>query len=442
MTFLATKKIVFPEKVIARKGEDGYVIKSLCISPAEDLVVALTEDLLLFSYQLKKKEGSHIKKNVFSTLLYPFHSAGVRGLDICIRKPLIVTGSDDHTIRVWNYRSFGMELAKMFQEEIHSVAIHPDGLYIAVGFMDKIRLLNLLIDDMRLFQEFPVRESKVCLFSHGGHFLVAAVSDLIHVYNTISFKLIHLLKGHQGEVTSLCWSLDDLKLVSCADNGSVYEWNISTGERTQEVVVKLCSFSYLTLSPDSSTIFAVGSDRTLKQISQSRIVQEIDLHSFDLSSICISNNGKVLVSGSSTGSTQLFNFPLTLPGKWKEWKIHGDLINFIKISHTNDTLITGSRDGSFCIWDIWTDDVSKEQELPYNYAEEILITKTELEEKNILINDLKQKVDESKTECAYQLRLKDHHNAEAIKEITDNSQVEKKKMKSEINKVFFFFNLI
>ena len=102
------------------------------------------------------------------------------------RKPLIVTGSEDHTIRVWNYRSFGLELAKMFQEEIHSVAIHPDGLYIAVGFMDKIRLLNLMIDDMRLFQEFPVRESRVCLFSYGGHFLVAAVSDVIHVYNTIS----------------------------------------------------------------------------------------------------------------------------------------------------------------------------------------------------------------------------------------------------------------
>ena len=49
-------------------------------------------------------------------------------------------------------RSFGMELAKKFREEIHSVAIHPDGLYVAAGFIDKIRFLNLLIDDMRLFQ--------------------------------------------------------------------------------------------------------------------------------------------------------------------------------------------------------------------------------------------------------------------------------------------------
>jgi hypothetical protein len=35
---------------------------------------------------------------------------------------------------------------------------------------------------------------------------------------------------------------------------------------------------------------------------------------------------------------------------------------------------------------------------------EILITKSELEEKNNLIEELRQKVDESKTECTYQLR--------------------------------------
>ena len=33
----------------------------------------------------------------------------------------------------------------------------------------------------------------------------------------------------------MAWALDDLKLVSCADNGSTYEWNIATGERVHEV---------------------------------------------------------------------------------------------------------------------------------------------------------------------------------------------------------------
>ena len=36
----------------------GYIVKCLCVSPTEDLLIALTDDLLLYSYQLKKKEGS------------------------------------------------------------------------------------------------------------------------------------------------------------------------------------------------------------------------------------------------------------------------------------------------------------------------------------------------------------------------------------------------
>lgn len=44
------------------------------------------------------------------------------------------------------------------------------------------------------------------------------------------------------------------------------------------------------------------------------------------------------------------------------------------------------------------------KETVYNYAIEILISKSELEKKNSLIEELKQKVDESKTECTYQLR--------------------------------------
>ena len=287
-------------------------------------------------------------------------------------------------------------------------------------------MLNILIDDMRLFHEFPVRECRVCLFSHGGHLLVASLKDTIQIYNTITFNTVHVLKGHQGQITSIQWSLDDLKLVSCADNGSVYEWNIANGERVHEVVVKTCAFSYLALSPDSNTTYAVGSDCTVKQLARSGVQQEIDLHSFQLSSVCLSPSGKVLVAGSTSGAIQLFDFPLSLPGKWREWKLHGDRVNFIKISHTNDVLVTGSQDGSFAVWDIKMVEEKGREVEPYGFAVEILITKTELEEKNNLIEDLRQKVDESKTECAYQLRLKDNQNEATMKTVQMQATEERK----------------
>ena len=50
-----------------------------------------------------------------------------------------------------------LELYKEFQEEAHSVALHPSGLFVLVGFTDKLRLMNLLIDDIRTFKELTVR---------------------------------------------------------------------------------------------------------------------------------------------------------------------------------------------------------------------------------------------------------------------------------------------
>jgi hypothetical protein len=60
--------------------------------------------------------------------------------------------------------SSSLDLYKEFQEEAYSVAIHPSGLFILVGFSEKLRLMNLLIDDIRPFKEFVIRGCKeVCL---------------------------------------------------------------------------------------------------------------------------------------------------------------------------------------------------------------------------------------------------------------------------------------
>ena len=98
ISFKAAKKIVFPPRVIERNGLEGYDILSLTISPKDEFLMALTDDLLLFCYPMKKRESS-LKRNLFSIFQQPFHSSAIKGLDVCHRKPLIVTGSLDHTIR-------------------------------------------------------------------------------------------------------------------------------------------------------------------------------------------------------------------------------------------------------------------------------------------------------------------------------------------------------
>jgi hypothetical protein len=74
-----------------------------------------------------------------------------------------------------------LELVKVFQEEIHSIAIHPSGHFVLVGFGDKLRLMNLLIDDIRPVFAFALRECRECRFSNGGHIFAAAQGAVIQV---------------------------------------------------------------------------------------------------------------------------------------------------------------------------------------------------------------------------------------------------------------------
>lgn len=100
-------------------------------------------------------------------------------MDTCIRKPLIVTCATDRSVRIWNYLDNSSELVKYFAEDPISVAIHPSGLYILVGFSDKLRLMNLLIDDIRAFYEFTVRGCREAFHNTSPMFELGGYSVLI-----------------------------------------------------------------------------------------------------------------------------------------------------------------------------------------------------------------------------------------------------------------------
>ena len=61
-------------------------------------------------------------------------------------------------------------------------------MYILAGFSDKLRLMNLLIDDIKTFREFHVRNCTSCAFSCGGHLLAAVSHNKISVFSSVDFR--------------------------------------------------------------------------------------------------------------------------------------------------------------------------------------------------------------------------------------------------------------
>ena len=110
-----------------------------------------------------------------------------------------------------------------------------------------------------------------CAFSHGGHFFAAVNSTIISIYSSTTFENVSNLKGHNGKVRSVVWSADDSKIVSCGMDGAVYEWDAYSGKRIGESVLKSCSYSGVTITPDGKNTYAVGSDKTIKEINDSQV---------------------------------------------------------------------------------------------------------------------------------------------------------------------------
>ncbi|XP_058408125.1 cilia- and flagella-associated protein 57 isoform X2 [Diceros bicornis minor] len=414
---------------------DKQDVLCLCFSPSEETLIASTSKNQLYSITMSLTEISKGEPAHFEYLLYPLHSASITGLATCIRKPLIATCSLDRSVRIWNYESNTLELFKEYQEEAYTISLHPSGHFIVVGFADKLRLMNLLIDDIRSFKEYSVRGCRECSFSNGGHLFAAVNGNVIHIFTTTTLENISNLKGHTGKIRSIVWNADDSKLISCGTDGAVYEWNLSTGKRETECVLKSCSYNCVTISPDAKIIFAVGSDQTLKEIADSSVLRETSAFDVTYTAVAISHSGRMMFVGTSLGTIRAMKYPLPLQKEFNEYHAHAGPVTKILLTFDDQFLLTTAEDGCLFTWKVFDKDgrgIKREREV--GFAEEVLVTKTDMEEKAQVMLELKTRVEELKMENEYQLRLKDMNYSEKIKELTDKfiQEMESLKTKNQV----------
>ncbi|KAI8809706.1 WD40-repeat-containing domain protein [Cladochytrium replicatum] len=371
-----------------------------------------------------KGQPTDLQEQKCEPVSQPYHHGAITGLGTCCRRPLMISCSADRSIRIWNYMTGVCELVKYFPEEPHSVSLHPSGLYVLAGFSDKLRLMNLLIDDLRLFREFSVRGCRECKFSNGGHMFAAVHGNMIQLYSTWTFETIANLKGHNGKVRSLYWSPDDSVLVSAGQDGAVYTWNVMEFKRENEYILKGCSYTSAVCTPNGRVVYAVGSDRLLKEISDSTVTSEAEANTV-LTQLAISQSGRMMFAGTSYGAIRSLRFPPVAVNdhEHQEHIAHSGAVTKFCISSDDGFLFSGSEDGCLLIFKISARE-DRKRERSQVFADEILITRSDLEEKTVVMTELKRTLEELKLEHEYQLRLKDMNYNEKIKEITEKCSQE------------------
>lgn len=100
----------------------------------------------------------------------------------------------DYTIRIWNYDTAKVELVKKYPFDVYALALHPTGLFVAVGFSDELHLMEILLNTLKSVKTFAFPQCNEIVFSHQGHLLACAHGSLITIVSVFGFNILGSLK--------------------------------------------------------------------------------------------------------------------------------------------------------------------------------------------------------------------------------------------------------
>ena len=296
--------------------------------------------------------------------------------------------------------------------------------------------------DLRAYKDIGIKACREARFSRGGQYLAAANGNVVCVYDFYEGEKVCDLRGHNSKVRSLRWGLHDATIVSCGQDGAVYLWDWADGKRTGEFVQK--GTVYHDALGTKSSVFAVGSDHLMKELEVPDLlpVKQLD-GGTTLGQVVLSSAEHIMFAGTAEpgrpGCVRAYTFPLT--GDFLEYSCLGAPATRLRLTPDDQFLVVAGEDGCVCVFDVKDRQDRAARSggqtaalggIPW--SEEILVTKSDLEEKTLASQELRNKIEELQLHNEYQLRLKDMSYSEKIKEVTEKymQDLEQEKNKYEL----------
>lgn len=195
------------------------------------------------------------------------HTGSIRSVAISPDGQTLVSASNDSTIKIWNLFT-GKELRTLTNHThiVWCVAISPDGQMLVSGdHVNTIKVWNLSTGQELHTLIGHVRSVLSVAIGPDGQTLVSGSEDnTIKVWNLITGKEIRSLVGHTGSIRSIAMSPDGQIFVSASDDKTIKIWNLITGKDMRTLTDYASFVSSVAMSPDGQTLVSGSSDKTIK----------------------------------------------------------------------------------------------------------------------------------------------------------------------------------
>jgi WD40 repeat protein/serine/threonine protein kinase len=325
------------------------------------------------------------------------HSDAVRLVVFSRDGKRLASASEDHTVKVWDLPPPAERsgLTKPLEAvatlsghtaAVRSVAFRPDGKVVVSGSADRTVRVWDVAGGTELHRLTGHRYGVTCVaFSPDGKHLASGSEDKqVKVWDAETGKEIHTFAGPRRWVTGVAFSPDGKQLVSAGLDGTVRVWDWQT---SGEPIALVCRgpVRNVTFSPEGRYVAAVNLDQTVQvwDLATNKELRTLEAqpgllrtgdfsadgqllasvifgrpeprtptlygHKGPIQTVAFSPDGALLASGGGDNTVKLWD-----PATNKELRTltgHTDAVRSVAFSPDGQRLASASEDGTIKVWD-------------------------------------------------------------------------------------------
>ncbi|XP_013119183.2 cilia- and flagella-associated protein 57 [Stomoxys calcitrans] len=405
-------------------AEALYQITNLAVDSKQETVIVTTLHSQIYVGVLIVPETLKAKELNFQPMGALVHIGDVVDISLCSWKPIIMTASKDQTIRIWNYETEKVELVRKFQVDVNIVELNSTGLMAAIGFSDQLRITQIFMEELNIVKTYNFPRCKDVKYSNYGHLMAAAYNSTIAITSVYNLEVLISLKGHNGTVLSVDWTKNDKYLISGGNEGAIYQWDVETGNRLQEIVQKGTEYvSVCSTFNDPLSIFGVTNSGFLREFQNSEIVREVNIPSTTkckLTDVALARSDTIMFVANEVGDLVNIQLPFLDAGggTCTNFRFFNSSVNKLRFSYDGTLLMAVSKAGTLAIWvleNIEGKVASMDQDLLR--SQEVLIPRAILEGKNDQIINLEVRLKQQAEEFKYQLSQNEIFDGQQLAEV-------------------------
>jgi WD40 repeat protein len=324
------------------------IVRSVAFSPDGQLIVSGSDDTTVRMWDATMGAERHTLHG---------HAGIVRSVAFSPDGQLIVSGSDDTTVRMWD-ATMGAERHTLHGHEgrVWSVAFSPNGQLIVSGSDDTtVRVWDATTGAERHTMHGHEDWVRSVAFSPNGQLVVSGSDDkTVRVWDVATGTEQHTMRGHEGWVRSVAFSPNGQLIVSGSEDNTVRVWDATTGTEQHTMRGHEGPVNSVAFSPDGQSVVSGSVDTTVRVWDAATGTEQHTMYGHEglVNSVAFSPNSQLIVSGSDDTTVRVWD--VATGTEQHTMRGHEGWVRSVAFSPNGQLVVSGSDDKTVRVWDATT----------------------------------------------------------------------------------------